>query len=441
MTTRKRYLTIGVLLVAAMLLAVLVSTRPPVEPPLPDVAESPPAPLPGPVPAPPSIAEVGPPEAPVAPSGAQPEGDPILLEVLDEDSVRISGEVVRAAELVQYLALLADEDRHEGSWNRVSRRELVVRAPADSRWGAVRRFLLLAAGPKVRIYRVFVALPEGPPVAISVRAGWVSAEQPDSRRRTHIECSVQASLQRNPGDEHTRLELLGRDVGTGPAAFATLRETCIKILASPGNELLSADLVASGTVSFGEVVETLSTFWSVGHPAVYLDCLMPPYGMWPIGTSGWDFEEKASLRSGEERTVFLLDGLWSGSGLKAITAEYLLLREGVAALPALLARMERDGMPPREHRQIVDGSFGTSGPNTALLYSFGEDAVPLLIRAASSPSAAVRGIVLRALSGFPESGPEVEEVIRWAKDSDPDPEVRQKAQDALQHLLSARRGR
>lgn len=439
MTTRKRFLTIGVILVSALLVAVLVSTRPPATPPLPELAESAPAPLPGPVSAPPFIAVAGAPGAPAVFAGAQPTGEPILLEVLGQDSVRISGEVVGAAELVRHLALLADEDRDEESWNRVSRRELVVRAAANSQWGAVRRFLLLAAGPNVRIYRVAVALPGGDPVAISVRADWVSGEQKEKRRRTGIDVSVNAVLRLDAGDEHTRLELLGEDIGNWPGGRDTLREMCAKILASPGNEGLSADLVTSGAVSFGEVVETLSTFWSVGHPEVYLDCLMPPYYMWPIGESGWDFEEKASLLTGEERTGILLDGLWSESDLKADTAEYLLLDEGVAVLPALLARMERDGMPPREVLEIVDCACGMVGPDTALLHSFGEDAVPLLIRAASSPSAAVRGIVLRALSGFPKSGSEVEEVIRWAKDSDPDPEVRRKAQDALQHLRAERR--
>ena len=261
MTSRKWALTIGLVLVAGLVTAVLLSTASSVEP-------------------------ADPAKQPVDPAGPQPEGDPILLEVLGEDSVRISGQDVHTTDLVRHLTFLADGDRDEGTWNRVSRRELVVRAAADLRWGTVRRFLLLAADPAVRIYRVFLALPGGAPVAISVSPHWVAALQGDWRRRGHIGVSVCAELHRNPGDEHTQLELLGEDLGTGPAAFATLRKQCATILASPGAEGYSADLMANGRVAFGEVVEILSTFWSVGHEAVFLDCLMPPGGMWPIGKSG-----------------------------------------------------------------------------------------------------------------------------------------------------------
>ncbi len=170
-------LTIASVLLAALIFVGVRSLGTPGGRRPPDPASSLVEDLPGPIPEP--LAEQAIPLQRAAPAGPQPTGAAIRLDILGDDSYRLSGQPVRAEDLARALAFLADEDRGGSTRNRVSRRELLVRAPADLQWAAVRQVLLDAAGPPVGIHRIFLALPQGTPVSVSIEPGWVAADQDD----------------------------------------------------------------------------------------------------------------------------------------------------------------------------------------------------------------------------------------------------------------------
>jgi HEAT repeats len=440
MTARYLRPVLAAIVSAALLLVVarfIGSDRDPHSPvrEMPEVGDPPgPAPIPDAVPEAPST------EQDPAPAGPQPTEGALTLELLGNGELQISGQAVRADDLIPQLAFLADEDRDTTTWNRVSRRELILRAPEGSRWASVRRILLAAFHPSVRIYRVYLATPDGPPIAVSVGSDWVAAEESERMHLVHIGVHISVELRRAPGEADTRVRLLDLDLGTGAAAAAALRAKCAGIHSAPGNSDYPAELDASGDAPFEEVLSTLQILWSVGLPRVRLRCLMPAGASWPIGTDGWNLEEDAGRLSKEERIEFLLDQLWSKSGLAADTAGFLIREAGAAVLPRLLSRMELNGLPSRGGVvEIVDCACGRVGPAVDLLHSFGPEAVPFLLEAAASRSPKIRATVVRALGGFPNAGPKVEEVIRRMADLDPDAEVRNQAKEAIQNLSDVRR--